>query len=276
MIKLFLLLTKTVFSLFQILLIGLSVISCNKQELQNTGNKVNSKDSNKLTGVSNNEQRLIFSYSGFLDSLSNNTLYWKDGTTMQYDDGIKNKTHDQMLENADIEDMFFQQYVKGEKWEAPPGENFDPGRIRNEPFFRKIYGENTSEVEKNLTDVEWTDGSILKFNKINGAADSLRKVISELKQLPGGFQKYLNDPAGTFVWRNIAGTERLSNHSFATAIDINTKYSDYWQWDNKKIYKNRIPFEIVKIFEKYGFIWGGKWYHYDTMHFEFRPELISN
>jgi peptidoglycan LD-endopeptidase CwlK len=32
--------------------------------------------------------------------------------------------------------------------------------------------------------------------------------------------------------------------------------------------------EIVKIFEKYGFIWGGKWYHYDTMHFEYRPELI--
>ncbi|MEJ2663631.1 MAG: M15 family metallopeptidase, partial [Spirochaetia bacterium] len=27
-------------------------------------------------------------------------------------------------------------------------------------------------------------------------------------------------------------------------------------------------------FEKYGFIWGGKWYHYDTMHFEYRPELL--
>jgi hypothetical protein len=28
------------------------------------------------------------------------------------------------------------------------------------------------------------------------------------------------------------------------------------------------------IFEKHGFIWGGKWYHYDTMHFEYRPELL--
>jgi D-alanyl-D-alanine carboxypeptidase len=25
----------------------------------------------------------------------------------------------------------------------------------------------------------------------------------------------------------------------------------------------------------YGFIWGGKWYHYDTMHFEYRPELMG-
>jgi hypothetical protein len=66
-------------------------------------------------------------------------------------------------------------------------------------------------------------------------------------------------------------------------IDINTKYSDYWEWDckcsNEKAevnYKNRIPQLIVDIFEKHGFIWGGKWYHYDTMHFEYRPELLKN
>ena len=30
------------------------------------------------------------------------------------------------------------------------------------------------------------------------------------------------------------------------------------------------------IFEKYGFVWGGRWYHYDTMHFEYRPELFES
>jgi len=39
-------------------------------------------------------------------------------------------------------------------------------------------------------------------------------------------------------------------------------------------YKNKIPQGIIDIFEKHGFIWGGKWYHYDTMHFEYRPELL--
>jgi peptidoglycan LD-endopeptidase CwlK len=29
------------------------------------------------------------------------------------------------------------------------------------------------------------------------------------------------------------------------------------------------------VFEKHGFIWGAKWYHYDTMHFEYRPELLG-
>ena len=31
---------------------------------------------------------------------------------------------------------------------------------------------------------------------------------------------------------------------------------------------------IGEIFERHGFIWGGKWYHYDTMHFEYRPEFF--
>jgi hypothetical protein len=33
-------------------------------------------------------------------------------------------------------------------------------------------------------------------------------------------------------------------------------------------YRSRLPFDIVQIFEKHGFIWGGKWEHFDTMHFE--------
>ena len=41
------------------------------------------------------------------------------------------------------------------------------------------------------------------------------------------------------------------------------------------VWRNRVPAAIVEIFERHGFIWGGKWYHYDTMHFEYRPELIA-
>jgi hypothetical protein len=64
-------------------------------------------------------------------------------------------------------------------------------------------------------------------------------------------------------------------------IDVNVNYSNYWQWDAKSTkeniklnFRNKIPLKLVKIFEKYGFIWGGNWYHYDTMHFEYRPELL--
>ena len=60
----------------------------------------------------------------------------------------------------------------------------------------------------------------------------------------------------------------------------NVGLSDYWldhldKANPKKIaYRNKIPMAIVEPFEKKGFIWGGRWYHYDTMHFEYRPELL--
>ena len=32
---------------------------------------------------------------------------------------------------------------------------------------------------------------------------------------------------------------------------------------------------IVDAFQKHGFVWGGKWLFFDTMHFEYRPELLG-
>lgn len=40
--------------------------------------------------------------------------------------------------------------------------------------------------------------------------------------------------------------------------------------------RNRMPAEIVAIFERHGFIRSGKWGHFDTMHFEYRQELLSD
>lgn len=219
-------------------------------------------------------QKLLKAYPDLLDSADENTLYWKDGTAMIYDDGIPNKTHDEKLENPDLEDQMSQQYTKGADWDEPPAENFEPGRIRYEPFFKKMYGNSSSEVNKNLVSVKWVDGTSIAFSSVNGAADSLAETAADLLTLGEQYMKYLRNIGGTFNWRNIAGTNRLSNHSFGSAIDICTKYSNYWKWQGDMTYRNQIPIEIAEIFEKHGFIWGGKWYHYDTMHFEYRPELL--
>jgi len=266
---------KRFFTLFLFLLITITAsgndVTINVSEVrEKTGI---TKDSITGKNIHSKLLKLVSSYPDFLDSADENNLYWKDGIVMIYDDG-EIKSHDEMLNDPDIEDMLSQDYVKGEDWNNPPAENYEPGRIRYEPFFLKMYGSNASEVRTNLVNIEWVDGSTILFSNVNGAADKLKLVIEELNQLPAEFNKFLVNPGGTFNWRNIAGTDRLSNHSFGSAIDINTKYTDYWQWNKNLTYQNRIPFEIVKIFEKHGFIWGGKWYHYDTMHFEFRPELL--
>ena len=85
--------------------------------------------------------------------------------------------------------------------------------------------------------------------------------------------KYLVPNSGTYNCRDVAGSTARSVHAWGAAIDINSAASDYWRWSPKG-WHNRIPIEIVRVFERHGFIWGGRWYHYDTMHFEYRPELL--
>src|SRR5438552_16619534 len=62
--------------------------------------------------------------------------------------------------------------------------------------------------------------------------------------------------------------------SWAAAIDINAANAEYWLWP-RAAPANALPPEIIDIFERHGFSWGGKWSHYDAMHFEYRPEIID-
>jgi len=206
-----------------------------------------------------------------LKACQNNTIIWKDGTRMLYDDG-KPETETKILKQADIEDMFTHSYRQG-RYKNP---RHDPGRYRNETFFRKMYGNSASQVRKHLTTIDWF-GRKIRATTVNRVDRHLLAVEHDLKRLlkqHPQFHKYLVPIGGTFTWRKIAGTQRLSVHSFGAAIDINVKYSAYWRWSKNGKYQNRIPIPIVKAFERHGFIWGGKWRHFDTMHFEYRPELL--
>jgi hypothetical protein len=216
-------------------------------------------------------------YPNHIKEIKENKALFYTGKMLIYDDK-KQKNTQELLDNPDIEDQLRYPYNQGDS-----KENTDAGRIRNDAFFKEIYGETAAEVQENLTTVTWCPTLVnqkIQFSKINGANLALIKVSGELDQHPE-WKKYLMNIGGTFNWRVISGTKRLSAHSFGITIDINTAYSNYWQWDcgckNEDAilgYKNRIPMEIVEIFEKHGFIWGGRWKHYDTMHFEYRPEFL--
>jgi hypothetical protein len=228
--------------------------------------------------------RLVSSYPEFLAGHEGNDLIWKDGTRMRFDDGMRGKDFETLLNSPSVKDMFFAPYIPG-KMAASPGVNMDPGRVRHEPFFLKMYGNcKKGETARTLVDVVWLPrkwGKKIRVTGVNGVAEQLSKVSRELDLLPARYDKYLIPPAGTVNCRVIEGTKRLSAHGSATAIDIAQKYADYWRWAKpdsrgRYSYRNQIPTEIVEIFEKHGFIWGGKWYHYDTMHFEYRPELLKS
>ena len=234
--------------------------------------------------------RLQAGYPGIVDGVEGSDLVFADKTKLPLDDGRPNKSAQELVDKPGIEDMFRQPYEPGAMAQPPP-EDWDPGRARNEAFFLKVYGDcRKHEVESNLVDVVWLPkkyGHKLKATKINGVADRLRAISAELDVLPKKFDVDLYPSAGTYNCRAVAGTKALSAHGFGIAIDIALKHSSYWRWFLPKAahksdakpsavarYRNAIPMEIVRIFERHGFIWGGKWRHFDTMHFEYRPELL--
>lgn len=218
-------------------------------------------------------EALILAYKDVVTGFRNDSLLFTDGSSLVFDDR-REKTFTGLLDDSDAEDMFYMPYDTA-VWR--PGRLSDAGRVRCERLFRKIYGDNRQQVGRRLVTVEWF-GQRLRFTSVCGTADSLRAVARELAAMPR-LRKYLIG-ASTFYWRKVRGANRLSAHSYGIAIDINTSYSDYWLWAHPGAsetaavkYRNRIPRDIVKVFERHGFIWGGRWYHFDTMHFEFRPEL---
>ena len=232
-------------------------------------------DDSTLIGV------LAQAYPDFIVGSDGGNIVWRDGKQMVFDDGVRGKDFETLLNSPSVRDMFYARYPLGTKLN-PPAKDIDPGRVRNEAFFDRMYGDCTAGgVVADLTSITWLPkkwGKPVSVTKVNGVDKQLSKVSQELDGLPARFDKYLSSSA-TFNCRMIAGTKRKSNHGSASAIDINAKYGSYWRWDKpdaKGLYrwKNNIPTEIVEIFEEHGFIWGGKWYHYDTLHFEYRPELL--
>jgi hypothetical protein len=219
---------------------------------------------------------LVSAYPGSLSRHEDGAIRFRDGHLLPVDDG-KAKDHAEKLAAGDIEDSLSQLYPAG-PCETKPDINVDPGRIRNDALMMRLYGKSAGEVEASLVPVDWF-GKTLRVTKRQGAAAALEKVRDELKAMPE-MKAFLAPSAGTFNWRKVSGASNMSVHSFGAAIDINTKYADYWIWSGGKPgrvarYSNKYPIDIVDAFERHGFIWGGRWYHYDTMHFEYRPELIA-
>ena len=228
--------------------------------------------------------RLLRAYPSQLLAIDGNDLIWRDGTRMPLDDGAAVKSRADWLARPDLKDMFRDPYPAGAQLTAPQL-NDDPGRARTAAFFTKMYGDcRTDAVARDLVDVAWlpqrTSQKLkLKLTRRNGVDAKLAAVVAELGALPTSYDRFLLPPAGTYNCRAVAGTTQSSAHGYGIAIDIAIKPAHYWRWSKADgaghpVWRNDIPMEIVSSFERHGFIWGGRWSHYDTMHFEYRPELL--
>lgn len=97
-------------------------------------------------------------------------------------------------------------------------------------------------------------------------AQQLMAAVAEIKRL--GLIDRIRDYNGAMVERFVRGsTKTLSNHARGTAIDINKDWNKL----------GRVPapigaegsvLELVPVFNRHGFAWGGHFDRIDPMHFE--------
>ncbi|MBX7096516.1 MAG: M15 family metallopeptidase [Myxococcaceae bacterium] len=178
-----------------------------------------------------------------------------------------------------LSDLFRVPYVTGPITPVEgPEDAEDPGRTRVDGLFKATYGATRREVEERLG--RWRfrgvrypvhERAVAAFDRVSVRIDALLKEKPKLS-------KFVENIGGTWSWRTIARTKVMSTHAFGIAVDLNVDLSHYWRWVRPRKplkWKNRFPQEIVDAFEAEGFIWGGRWVHFDTMHFEYRPELLD-
>jgi hypothetical protein len=116
----------------------------------------------------------------------------------------------------------------------------------------------------------------------------VEELILEAAKTNSEVRQWINSlgSAVSWNWRNIAETDSRSFHAYGAAIDLMPKRTTqemYWIWTSERNnewwtvpYSRRYhpPLAVIRAFEAYGFVWGGKWQFYDTIHFEYRPEIF--
>jgi hypothetical protein len=208
-------------------------------------------------------------------------LLLPSGQRVLYDDG-QAKDAQTLLDRPDVEDQFATRYLAGRTGPLHRESQVDrdPGRVRVTAILAALFPVRVAGATQ-LVRVDWFGARLQVHRRMAPALERVRARIDAALAREPSLRPWLDRPGGGYAYRPIAGTDRLSAHSFGIAIDLDPKRTEYWRWD-RDLQKNAqlpfarpVPASLVEAFEAEGFIWGGRWYHYDTMHFEYRPELID-
>ena len=224
---------------------------------------------------------LMIAYPEYITNIEEKNGYvyliMKSEKKLIYDDK-KDKNPQELLANPDLQDTLEQLYPLS-PIKSIMKQDFDPGRARSYGLLTEVYGSSRKVIESKLTKVKIGYNNY-QFNMSNGASSSLQatmKAVLPLSQSNRNVRKCFLPCSGTFNYRVISGTSRLSPHAYGIAIDLASDKRDYWKWASKEAGEKRLESyssELVQIFENNGFVWGGKWSHFDILHYEYRPEII--
>lgn len=153
------------------------------------------------------------------------------------------------------------------------------GQTKGMQCFFNTFGNSESEVKSQLVYITFLGKKIGVHQKARASFEAVNAELTRLNYKPQGTM-------GTFNWReNRNAPSQMSLHSFGIAIDFDPPNNpNYPKTCNKGlcnktnikcstkedcVCKTNIPKEVVDIFKKHGFRWGGNYKNNcDAMHFE--------
>lgn len=114
--------------------------------------------------------------------------------------------------------------------------------------------------KQNLTTIQPVPGQSWQVYK--PAAAAFQGLIGDL--VAEGYQPH---SSGGFNYRTIRGSDKLSQHAFGNAIDINADTNPMLTPGAKVV--TDLPANTGELAKKWGLEWGGTWKRPDAMHFEY-------
>jgi hypothetical protein len=162
--------------------------------------------------------------------------------------------------------------------------------IRSTHFFDTLWRtRNRDEAWENVKQIRFLGNEVMVHYSILVDLSLVEQTILRAANTKNAVRQWINSLGNVVAWnwRNIAASESRSFHSYGAAIDLLPRslggLQTYWLWTSQHTpdwwtvpYTRRYhpPAEVIEAFESFGFVWGGKWRFFDTMHFEYRPEVI--
>ena len=162
--------------------------------------------------------------------------------------------------------------------------------VRSPDFLNHLFGTTEIRLRDQCYWVPFLDHNAYMNQFCEKALKNVEMEILQAAESDQEVQAFIENlkTIYSFQQRNIRGTENVSYHSYGLALDLvpisyDRKHAN-WIWSTAFIEEwHLIPLEerwsppqaVIDAFEKNGFVWGGKWSHFDNIHFEYAPEIIS-
>lgn len=233
-------------------------------------------------------QAIDLAYGDLIEKIEKNgeeTVLIIRGKEIYYKNG-KMLSKENLDRYEDFEPVFYR-YRVGPLTTLPHPVKFPENRAND--FLDALIGSTEDEIRKSSQWVGFLDHKAYMHKISVGPLKKVEAQIYAQAELSKEVRLFLSRLSVVYSMkrRKIAGSNRLSYHAYGLALDLIPKSYNgkdvYWRWSAPlESDWGSIPFserwhppaEVIKAFEDNGFVWGGKWYYFDTVHFEYRPEII--